>query len=104
MTQALERTDRRYLWLRKRLTARADIWRVFPEPWHVQQQICLSFCAITKQQLGEILEAKASDISGNSCELRSLVWHICASACSRGPVAEQLAAQQEDDLQHAAHM
>jgi len=33
---------------------------VFPEPWHLQQQICLSFCAVTKQQLGEILENKAS--------------------------------------------
>ena len=70
--QALERTDRRYLWLRKRLTARADIWRVFPEAWHLQQQICLSFCAITKQQLGEILESKASHrYKGVALEARS---------------------------------
>ncbi len=32
---------------------------MFPEPWRLQQQICLSFCAVTKQQLGEILENKA---------------------------------------------
>ena len=56
--QALERTDRRYLWLRKRLAARADIWRIFPEGWHLQQQLCLTFCAITKSQLADILQAK----------------------------------------------
>lgn len=56
--QALERTDRRYLWLRKRLAARTDIWRIFPESWALQQQLCLSFCSITKSQLADILQAK----------------------------------------------
>ena len=57
-SQALERTDRRYLWLRKRLGLRADIWRIFPDSWSLQQQLCLTFCSITRAQLADILQAK----------------------------------------------
>lgn len=63
-TAALERTDRRYLWLRKRLASRAQVWSVFPEAWHVQHLVCLSFCAMTKAHLAEILDLKSGELPG----------------------------------------
>ena len=45
-TAAIDRTERRYAWLRKRLRAREDVWAVFPEAWRVQQHVCLLFCKV----------------------------------------------------------
>ena len=57
-TAAVERTERRYAWLRRRLRAREDILGIFPEPWRVAQRICLAFAAQTRAQLAEILAAR----------------------------------------------
>lgn len=58
-TAALERTERRYLWLRNRLQKRAALWSIFPEAWRLPQLLCLMFCSITKAQLAQSLDAKA---------------------------------------------
>lgn len=57
-TAAVERTERRYAWLRRRLRAREDILGIFPEPWRMAQRICLAFAAQTRAQLAEILAAR----------------------------------------------
>ena len=49
-TAAIDRTERRYAWLRKRLRAREDVWAVFPEAWRVQQHVCLLFCKVGRLQ------------------------------------------------------
>jgi hypothetical protein len=57
-TAAIERTERRYAWLRRRLRGREDLLGIFPEPWRVAQRICLAFAAQTRAQLAEILAAR----------------------------------------------
>ncbi|KAK9837632.1 hypothetical protein WJX74_001749 [Apatococcus lobatus] len=64
-TAALDRMERRYNWLRKRLKAREEVWAVFPEAWRVPQLLCLMFCNITKTQLAEILDSKAAELGAN---------------------------------------
>ncbi|KAK9858463.1 hypothetical protein WJX84_000384 [Apatococcus fuscideae] len=64
-TASLDRMERRYNWLRKRLKAREEVWAVFPESWRVPQLLCLMFCNITKTQLAEILDSKAAELGGN---------------------------------------
>ena len=49
-TAAIDRTERRYAWLRKRLRAREDVWAVFPEAWRVQQHVCLLFCKVGRSE------------------------------------------------------
>ena len=66
-TAQLERTERRYGWLRKRLRAREEVWKVFPETWRLPQLLCLAFCSITKAQLAEILDFK----------VRCCLWALC---------------------------
>ena len=61
-TAALERTERRYLWLRNRLQKRAALWAIFPESWKAPQLLCLMFCSITKAQLAQSLDAKVSEL------------------------------------------
>ena len=62
-TAALDRTERRYLWLRNRLAKRAAVWAIFPEAWRLPHLLCLMFCSITKAQLAQSLDAKVSDIT-----------------------------------------
>lgn len=52
----LERTERRYQWLKKRLDDRPEQWAVFPSSWRVPQLVATSFCKATKSQLAEILD------------------------------------------------
>lgn len=52
----LERTERRYQWLKKRLDDRPEQWAVFPSSWRVPQLVAISFCKATKSQLAEILD------------------------------------------------
>ncbi|KAK9820837.1 hypothetical protein WJX81_002519 [Elliptochloris bilobata] len=64
-TAAVDRTERRYGWLRRRLRAREDILCIFPEPWRVAQRICMAFAVQTRAQLAEILAARAGELGGN---------------------------------------
>lgn len=52
----LERTERRYQWLKKRLDDRPEQWAVFPNSWRVPQLVSMAFCKVTKSQLAEILD------------------------------------------------
>ena len=52
----LERTERRYQWLKKRLDERSSQWAVFPDSWRASQLVCMAFCKVTKSQLAEILD------------------------------------------------
>ena len=57
-TALIERTERRYAWLRRRLRAKAEIWAIFPEAWRLPQRMCLLFAQVTRTHLAEILENK----------------------------------------------
>lgn len=67
-TAAIDRTERRYAWLRKRLRAREDVWAVFPEAWRVQQHVCLLFCKVG------CLE-DAGRLHGHLCRQGVHKWH-----------------------------
>ncbi|EIE27794.1 hypothetical protein COCSUDRAFT_26904 [Coccomyxa subellipsoidea C-169] len=66
-TAQIERTERRYGWLRRRLRAKAEIWAIFPESWRLPQRMCLQFAQVTRAHLAEILDNKAAELS-NSVE------------------------------------
>lgn len=57
-TAQIERTERRYAWLRRRLRSREDIMGIFPEPWRLALHICLAFAQQTRVQLSDILASK----------------------------------------------
>ncbi|GJT01352.1 vacuolar protein sorting-associated protein 53 A [Tanacetum coccineum] len=52
----LDKTERRYAWVKRRLRTNEDIWRTFPASWHVDYLLCIQFCKLTRKQLKEILE------------------------------------------------
>lgn len=62
-TALIERAERRYAWLRRRLRAKAEIWAIFPESWRLTQRMCLLFAQATRTQLAEILDNKVGCIS-----------------------------------------
>ncbi|KAK9815375.1 hypothetical protein WJX72_002419 [[Myrmecia] bisecta] len=64
-TAQLDRAERRYTWMRKRLRAREEVWAIFPEAWRVPQLTCQMFCSLTKAQLGQILDYRAADLASN---------------------------------------
>lgn len=48
----LKKTERRYVWIRANLEPYESIFRnVFPRHWCVPQELCLTFCLRTKQEL-----------------------------------------------------
>ncbi|QDZ18793.1 Vps53-like vacuolar protein sorting-associated protein [Chloropicon primus] len=53
----LEKTDRRYTWMKKLLTRKQPFWDVFPKSWEVSSLLCTSFCKITKAHLSETLDS-----------------------------------------------
>ena len=57
-TAALDRVERRFAWLRRRLRARDEVWGLFPESWRILQRLCLLFAQATRVQLAEILHNK----------------------------------------------
>lgn len=59
-TALIERTERRYAWLRRRLRAKAEIWAIFPESWRLPQRMCLLFAQVTRTHLAEILDNRVS--------------------------------------------
>ncbi|KAK1279641.1 hypothetical protein QJS04_geneDACA014959 [Acorus gramineus] len=52
----LDKTERRYAWIKRRLRTNEEIWKVFPESWHVAYLLCIQFCKLTRTQLVEILD------------------------------------------------
>ncbi|CAK9171345.1 unnamed protein product [Ilex paraguariensis] len=52
----LDKTERRYAWINRRLRSNEEIWKIFPPSWHVTYLLCIQFCKLTRSQLLEILE------------------------------------------------
>ncbi|CAN6465515.1 unnamed protein product [Victoria cruziana] len=50
----LDKVERRYAWIKRQLRANEDIWKIFPQAWHVQYLLCIQFCKVTRTQLVEI--------------------------------------------------
>ncbi|EEE55847.1 hypothetical protein OsJ_04466 [Oryza sativa Japonica Group] len=51
----LDKTERRYAWIKRRLRSNEDTWKIFPPSWHVDYLLCIQFCKITRAQLIDIL-------------------------------------------------
>lgn len=51
----LDKTERRYAWIKRRLRTNEEIWKIFPPSWHVDYLLCIQFCKLTRSQLVEIL-------------------------------------------------
>ena len=92
-TAALDRTGRRYEWLRRRLRAKGAVWALFPEAWRLPQRLCLLFAQATRAQLAAILDAK--------------VWGLAApeqdARCSCGLKATQPSRHPGGRMCPAAH-
>ncbi|CAH1435176.1 unnamed protein product [Lactuca virosa] len=52
----LDKTERRYAWVKRRLRTNEEIWKIFPTSWHVDYLLCIQFCKLTRSQLEDILE------------------------------------------------
>uniref|UniRef100_A0A7C9ER58 Uncharacterized protein n=1 Tax=Opuntia streptacantha TaxID=393608 RepID=A0A7C9ER58_OPUST len=52
----LDKTERRYAWIKRRLRTNEEIWKIFPSAWHVPYLLCIQFCKLTRTQLVEILD------------------------------------------------
>ncbi|XP_057980569.1 vacuolar protein sorting-associated protein 53 A isoform X2 [Malania oleifera] len=52
----LDKTERRYAWIKRRLRTNEEIWKIFPRSWHVEYLLCIQFCKLTRTQLVEILD------------------------------------------------
>ncbi|KAL4562787.1 hypothetical protein LXL04_026818 [Taraxacum kok-saghyz] len=52
----LDKTERRYAWVKRRLRTNEEIWKIFPSSWHVDYLLCIQFCKLTRSQLEDILE------------------------------------------------
>lgn len=53
----LDKTERRYAWIKRRLRTNEDVWKVFPPAWHVDYLLCIQFCKLTRLQLVDILNS-----------------------------------------------
>ncbi|PIN07297.1 Late Golgi protein sorting complex, subunit Vps53 [Handroanthus impetiginosus] len=51
----LDKTERRYAWIKRRLRTNEEIWKIFPPSWHVPYLLCIQLCKLTRTQLVEIL-------------------------------------------------
>lgn len=51
----LDKTERRYAWIKRRLRTNEEIWKIFPPSWHVEYLLCIQFCKLTRNQLVDIL-------------------------------------------------
>ncbi|GER51290.1 vacuolar protein sorting protein [Striga asiatica] len=53
----LDKTERRYGWIKRRLRTNEEIWKIFPSSWHVSYLLCIQFCKLTRTQLEDILNS-----------------------------------------------
>lgn len=44
----LDKTERRYAWVKRRLRTNEEIWKIFPTSWHVDYLLCIQFCKLTR--------------------------------------------------------
>ncbi|ERM99232.1 vacuolar protein sorting-associated protein 53 A isoform X1 [Amborella trichopoda] len=52
----LDKAERRYAWIKRQVRANEEIWKIFPNSWHVPYLLCIQFCKVTRTQLVEILD------------------------------------------------
>ncbi|EEF29853.1 vacuolar protein sorting-associated protein 53 A [Ricinus communis] len=52
----LDKTERRYAWIKRRIRTNEEIWKIFPLSWHVPYRLCIQFCKKTRKQLEGILD------------------------------------------------
>ncbi|XP_043700892.1 vacuolar protein sorting-associated protein 53 A [Telopea speciosissima] len=52
----LDKSERRYAWIKRRLRTNEEIWKIFPSSWQVAYLLCIQFCKLTRAQLEEILD------------------------------------------------
>ncbi|OVA04164.1 Vps53-like [Macleaya cordata] len=52
----LDKAERRYAWIKRRLRTNEEIWKIFPPSWHVAYLLCIQFCKLTRTQLVDILD------------------------------------------------
>uniref|UniRef100_A0A2N9HGA1 Vps53 N-terminal domain-containing protein n=1 Tax=Fagus sylvatica TaxID=28930 RepID=A0A2N9HGA1_FAGSY len=52
----LDKTERRYAWIKRRIRTNEEIWKIFPASWHVPYRLCIQFCKKTRKQLEDILD------------------------------------------------
>ncbi|XP_008793539.2 vacuolar protein sorting-associated protein 53 A [Phoenix dactylifera] len=52
----LDKTERRYAWIKRRLRTNEEIWKIFPPSWHVDYLLCIQFCKLTRTQIVDILD------------------------------------------------
>jgi len=71
----LEKTDRRYAWMKKLLTRKQAFWDVFPKTWEVSSLLCTTFCKITKAHLSETLDSQR-DSPDVASLLKALHWTL----------------------------
>eukprot|EP00850_Spirogloea_muscicola_P021727 SM000259S08749 [mRNA] locus=s259:135499:140355:- [translate_table: standard] len=92
----LEKTERRYAWIKRQLRANEDVWQIFPQAWRVQYLLCMQFSKVTR--FGEAVALApmlaASKALHNYCQDGRLVvscvsdeWSMTAMtlACASGP-------------------
>ncbi|XP_050237377.1 vacuolar protein sorting-associated protein 53 A isoform X2 [Mercurialis annua] len=53
----LDKTERRYAWIKRRIRTNEEIWKIFPSTWHVPYRLCIQFCKKTRKQLEVILDS-----------------------------------------------
>eukprot|EP00850_Spirogloea_muscicola_P023182 SM000335S12906 [mRNA] locus=s335:65884:70763:+ [translate_table: standard] len=53
----LEKTERRYAWIKRQLRANEDVWQIFPQAWRVQYLLCMQFSKVTRAQLMAVLDS-----------------------------------------------
>ncbi|XP_039030080.1 vacuolar protein sorting-associated protein 53 A-like isoform X2 [Hibiscus syriacus] len=52
----LDKTERRYTWIKRRMRTNEEIWKIFPTSWLVPYRLCIQFCKKTRKQLEGILD------------------------------------------------
>ncbi|XP_076921561.1 vacuolar protein sorting-associated protein 53 A-like [Bidens hawaiensis] len=52
----LDKTERRYAWVKRRLRTNEEIWKTFPASWRVDYLMCIQFCKLTRTQIMQIFQ------------------------------------------------
>ncbi len=61
----LDKVERRYAYIKRKIAEREAAWGVFPQPWRVGALVVAALCKLTRAQLAEMLDAHAAgDVQG----------------------------------------
>ncbi|KAL3139007.1 hypothetical protein ABBQ32_005811 [Trebouxia sp. C0010 RCD-2024] len=96
-TAQLDRVERRYNWLRKRLKGREEVWAIFPEAWRLPQLLCLMFCQVTKSQVAEILDSRGAELVNN---VEALLLAVKSTNDFEAEMARRFGGSVSEDTEH----